>query len=74
MNAEFYFVFTAMFLAFCGMFIGSFWAGFTLAKKCLKHPVGSVLLGLVLAVMILVSSATAITAGCTAVVGPPNFH
>ena len=61
-------------LLFVVMIIASIWGGIVLALKWAKQPVARVFLSLLLIAVFIVASIVAVIAGCTAVVGPPNFH
>lgn len=56
------------------MIIASIWGAIVIAIKRVKHPFGRVFLALLLMTVFIVAGTTAVIAGCTAVVGPPNFH
>jgi hypothetical protein len=59
---------------FFAMIAGSIWGGVVLARKWVKDTLARVFLALVLIAVFIVVGTTAVFAGCSAVVGPPNFH
>jgi hypothetical protein len=61
-------------LLFLAMIVASFWGGVVLSIRLVKHWLARVVVGILLVAVFVAAGATAVIAGCTAVVGPPNFH
>ena len=64
-------LFVVLFLA---VIVGFFGGGLALSIRWVKHWLARVFLGLLPTTVFIVTGTTAVIAGCTAVVGPPNFQ
>ena len=61
-------------ILFFAMIAASIWGGVVLARKWFQSTVARVFAALVLMIGFIIAGTIAVIAGCTAVVGPPNFH